>query len=79
MKEKIGEILNTLRPRIEIEGGTMELTEIEEDGTICLWQTEDEFSPEHVVWMHRLQVERAIKKSDPDAVVKFDMTFDMKL
>jgi len=79
MKEKIDEILNTLRPGIEVDGGTMELTGIEDDGTICLWQAEDEFSPEHVVWMHRLRVERAIKKTYPEAAVKFDMTFDMKL
>jgi hypothetical protein len=79
MKENIDEILNALRPRFEGDGGTMELTGIEEDGTVCLWQTEDEFSPEHVIWMHRLQAERAIKKVYPDAVVKVDMNFDIKL
>ncbi len=79
MKEKIEEILNSLHPGFEGNGGTMELTGIAEDGSICLWQTEDEFSPEHVVWMHRLRVERAIKKTYPDAVVKFDMGFDLKL
>jgi|GEM_PF-2494035 len=79
MKEKIDEILNTLRPSINGEGGTMELTAIDDNGTVSLWQTEDEFSPEHVVWMHRLQVERAIKKEYPDAVVKIDMNFDLKL
>ena len=78
MKEKIDGILNTLRHTIEVDGGMMELTGIEEDGTICLWQTEDEFSPEHVVWMHRLQVERAIKKTYPDVVVKIEMNFDLK-
>lgn len=79
MKEKIGEILNTLQPGIKVDGGTMELAGIEQDGTICLWQTEDEFIPEHFLWMHRLRVERAIKKIYPDAVVKFDMSFDLKL
>lgn len=79
MKGKIDEILNTLRPGIESDGGTMELTGIEEGGTICLWQAEDEFSPEHVLWIHRLRVEKVIKKIYPDAVVKVDMTFDMTL
>ncbi|WP_321532154.1 hypothetical protein [uncultured Desulfuromonas sp.] len=78
MKEKIDEILKTLRPAMNAVGGTMELTAIEDNGTICLWQTEDEFSPEHVVWMHRLQVQRAIKEIYPDAVVKIDMNFDLK-
>lgn len=79
MKEKIDEILSILRPGLEAAGGTMKLTGIEEGGTICLWQAEDEFSPEHVLWMHRLQAERAIKKVYPDAVVKVEMNFDIKL
>lgn len=79
MKEKIDEILSRLRPGIIVNGGTMELTDIDKDGTICLWQTEDEFSPEHVVWMHRLRVEREIRKVFPDTAVKFDMNFDLKL
>ena len=78
MKDKIDEILATLRPGINVDGGTMDMIGIDDDGTIRLWQTEDEFSPEHVVWMHRLRVERAIKKFYPDAVVKIDMNFDLR-
>lgn len=79
MKEKIDEVLSRLRPGIVANGGTMELIGIEEDSRVCLWQTEDEFSPEHIIWMHRLRVERAIQKVLPGAVVKFEMDFEVKV
>ena len=75
MNEQVTKILDGVRPGIEADGGTMELTGIEEDGTIRFRQTEDLSSPEHVIWIHRLRVEKAIKKEYPDAVIKVDMTF----
>lgn len=75
VKEKVEKILAALLPGIESNGGTMELTGIDADGTICFRQSEDIDSPEHYIWMHRLRVEKAIKKEYPDAVVKVDMTF----
>lgn len=75
MKEKVKKILEELLPGIESNGGTMELTGIEDDGTICFRQTEDIDSPEHYILMHRLRVEKAIQKEYPDAIMKVDMQF----
>ncbi len=73
MEQTIKNILDRLLPGIESNGGTMELIGIDADGTICFRQAEDCESPEHIIWMHRLRLERAIRQEYPDAVVKVDM------
>ncbi len=73
MENEIKEIIAGLKAGIEGEGGKIELTGVQADGTICLQQQEDCACCLATVWTHRLRVERAIKKEFPEAKIEVQL------
>ena len=70
MERQIEDILAAVQPGIACDGAKMELTGIDDEGTIRLLQVESSASSQTEIWTHRLRVERAIRQKYPDAVFK---------
>jgi Fe-S cluster biogenesis protein NfuA len=71
MDARIEEILVTLRPGIEADGGIVEQLSPTEDEPIRIHLKEKCSVCYGVLWTHRLRIERAIKEAYPEAKVYF--------
>lgn len=71
MDARIEEILATLRPGIEADGGTVEQLSPSEQESIRIHLKEICGACYGVLWTHRLRIERAIKEFYPQAKIFF--------
>lgn len=65
MKEKIVQILESLRPSLAAEGGDVELVELTEDGTVTVGMSGLCGTCHATLWTHRLRIERAFSEQLP--------------
>ena len=78
MDARIEEILATLRPGIKADGGIVEQLNPAEHGSIRIHLKETCGICYGVLWTHRLRIERAIKKSYPQAEIVFVTNCDQE-
>ncbi len=71
MNARIEEILATLRPGIEADGGIVEQLSPMENESVRIYLKETCSICHALLWTHRLRIERAIKQSYPQAKIFF--------
>jgi Fe-S cluster biogenesis protein NfuA len=71
MDSRIEQILATLRPGIEADGGIVEQLSSTEHGSVRIRLKETCATCYGVLWTHRLRIERAIKESYPLVKIVF--------